>query len=141
MAGAIGRARFMAMDPTARFSDRVALYQRYRPSYPPQVIALLRRDCGLTAEAVVADIGSGTGIFTRLLLATGARVFAVEPNAEMRQAGEQLLAGEPRLTSLPGRSDRPLHRGAGLPLVRPAGGAPRDAAHPQAQRIDCDPVQ
>ena len=93
------------MDPTTRFSDRVALYQRYRPGYPPEVIALLRRECGLGPGTVVADIGSGTGIFTRLLLETGAAVIAVEPNAEMRHAGEQLLPTQPRLTSSAGRSE------------------------------------
>jgi len=118
------------MDPTARFSDRVALYQRYRPSYPTEVIDLLRRECALGPEMVAADIGSGTGIFTRLLLETGATVIAVEPNAEMRYAAEQMLAGEPRMTS-----------STGLPLVRPGRGAPRDAAHPQAHRLDRDPVQ
>ena len=93
------------MDPTSRFSDRVELYQRYRPGYPQGVIDLLRRECGLASGAVVADIGSGTGIFTRLLLAADAQVIAVEPNAEMRHAAQRLLAKEPRLTSSPGRAE------------------------------------
>src|SRR5262249_12971856 len=48
--------------PTERFSSRVDNYARYRPSYPPPAIALLRERCGLGRGAVAADVGSGTGI-------------------------------------------------------------------------------
>jgi SAM-dependent methyltransferase len=59
------------------------------------------RDRGaLTPESVIADVGSGTGIFTRLLLENGNRVYAVEPNAGMRQAAEQALADFPGLQSV-----------------------------------------
>jgi SAM-dependent methyltransferase len=79
-------------DPTQRFSTRVENYIRYRPSYPPQVLETLRSECGLTASTTVVDIASGTGIFTRLLLENGNRVYGVEPNREMREAAERLLA-------------------------------------------------
>ncbi len=52
--------------------------------------------CGFSAGSVVADLGSGTGILSELLLKNGNLVFGVEPNAEMRAAGETLLAGYPR---------------------------------------------
>ena len=81
------------MDPTRRFSGRVEDYARYRPGYPREVLGLLERRCGLTRDSVVADIGSGTGILSRLFLDNGNRVFAVEPNDEMRREGERLLAG------------------------------------------------
>lgn len=70
-------------DPTRRFSDRVRTYVRARPGYPPEVIQALRDRVGLGPGTVVADVGAGTGIFTRLLAATGARVHAVEPNEAM----------------------------------------------------------
>jgi SAM-dependent methyltransferase len=54
---------------------------------------------------VVADIASGTGIWTRMLLQNGNAVFAVEPNPEMRAAGERLLAQFPRFTSVPGTAE------------------------------------
>src|SRR5271154_1515768 len=92
-------------DPTARFSSRVEKYVRYRPSYPKEVVALLGKQCGLTAESVIADVASGTGIFTRLLLENGNRVFGVEPNAEMRRAGEEYLAAFPRFTSVAGTAE------------------------------------
>jgi len=92
-------------DSTQRFSDRVENYIRYRPSYPPQVLESLRAECGLTADATVADIASGTGIFSRLLLENGNRVFGVEPNREMREAAERLLAGYARFTSVTGTAE------------------------------------
>lgn len=92
-------------DATLRFSSRVDNYVRYRPGYPPEVIELLRRDCGLTPESVVADIASGTGLLTRMLLDNGNRVYAIEPNAEMRQAGERILSGYPRLSSVAGTAE------------------------------------
>jgi SAM-dependent methyltransferase len=87
-------------DSTTRFSSRVANYVKYRPSYPPEVTQLLADECGLGPASVVADIGSGTGILSALLLEHGAEVYAVEPNAEMRAAGEQLLRAQPRFHSI-----------------------------------------
>ena len=92
-------------DPTERFSSRVDNYVRYRPTYPPTVIELLRNECRLTSSSVVADIASGTGIFTRMLLENGNRVFGVEPNAEMRRAGEKYLAAYPNFTSVDGTAE------------------------------------
>jgi SAM-dependent methyltransferase len=94
-----------ATDPTQRFSSRVDNYVRYRPGYPIEVLALLTRECGLTPESVIADIASGTGIFTRMLAENGNRVFGVEPNDEMRRAGEQLLGGCSHFTSIAGTAE------------------------------------
>jgi SAM-dependent methyltransferase len=95
----------MPRDPTERFSSRVANYVRYRPSYPPAAIALLQARCGLKPGARVADVGSGTGILTQLLLACGAEVFAVEPNDGMRGAAEVLLEGAAGFHSIPGTAE------------------------------------
>ena len=92
-------------DPIQRFSSRVDDYQRYRPRYPLEVIDLLRKDCGLKPESIVADIASGTGIFTRLLLESGNQVFAVEPNLEMRRAAERVLSDFPNFTSVVGTAE------------------------------------
>jgi len=45
----------MSKSPTARFSDRVENYVRYRPGYPREVLDLLRDECGLRPSHVVAD--------------------------------------------------------------------------------------
>ena len=90
---------------TSRFSDRVENYVRYRPGYPGDVLRVLENACALAPQHVIADIASGTGIWTRMLLENGNPVFGIEPNAEMRQAGERLLAGFPKFTSVAGTAE------------------------------------
>src|SRR5437899_6451843 len=92
-------------DATQRFSSRVEDYARYRPAYPGEVIQLLKTECGLSAESVVADVASGTGIFTRMLLENRCRVFGVEPNVEMRRSAEEFMAGHARFKSLNGTAE------------------------------------
>jgi len=92
-------------DATQRFSSRVENYVRYRPGYPPEVLELLKNECGLTPDSTIADIASGTGIFTRMLAENGNRVFGVEPNDEMRRAGERLLESYSGFTSIAGTAE------------------------------------
>jgi SAM-dependent methyltransferase len=94
-----------ASNATSRFSDRVENYVRYRPGYPSDVLRVLENACGLAPDHVIADIASGTGIWSRMLLENGNPVFGVEPNAEMRQAGERPLAGFPKFTSVAGTAE------------------------------------
>jgi SAM-dependent methyltransferase len=107
----------MVTDPKERFSDRVGDYVRYRPGYPSELLDLLVRVCGLAPGRVVADLGSGTGLLTRVLLATGARVVGVEPNAAMRRAGEEALAGEARFESVDGCAEATGLAGASVDVV------------------------
>lgn len=95
----------MNPDPTQRFSSRVEDYVRYRPSYPGGILRLLARECGLTGRSRIVDIGSGTGLLARLFLDFGCDVVGVEPNPEMRHAGERLLADRPHFTSVNGRAE------------------------------------
>ena len=99
------------LNPTTRFSSRVDNYVRYRPGYPAEAIDLLRNECGLTKDSVIADIGSGTGKLSELFLKAGCEVFGVEPNKEMREAGERMdffnftsINGTAEATTLPTRS-------------------------------------
>lgn len=93
------------LNPTQRFSNRVENYRRYRPSYPPEIITLLRSECGLNSDSIIADIGSGTGLFAELFLVNGNQVLGVEPNDEMRRAGEQALLKYPRFVSVKGTAE------------------------------------
>jgi SAM-dependent methyltransferase len=110
----------MAKSSTTRFSDRVENYVRYRPGYPREVLELLRRECRLQPSHIVADIASGTGMFTRLLLENGNSVFAVEPNAEMREVGTHELEGYPRLVSVAGTAEETTLRSASVDFVTAA---------------------
>ena len=86
--------------PEQRFSDRVENYVRYRPSYPQEIIPLLQCELGLIPQHVIADIGSGTGISAELFLRAGNVVYGVEPNREMREAAERMLAHFPNFHSV-----------------------------------------
>lgn len=103
--------------PAERFSSRVENYARYRPSYPKEVIDVLRAECRLTPHFIVADVACGTGLFTRLLLENDNRVFGVEPNKEMREAGEHYLAGFSRFTSVSAMAESTTLPNASIDLI------------------------
>lgn len=92
-------------DAKQRFSNRVADYVRYRPGYPSSVREILRAECSLKSGHVIADIGSGTGFLSELFLKNGNRVFGVEPNQAMRQAGEEYLASYDGFISINGSAE------------------------------------
>ncbi|MBB3227285.1 SAM-dependent methyltransferase [Luteibacter sp. Sphag1AF] len=89
---------------TERFSDRVEDYVRYRPDYPHALIDWLAH-LGVTADWIVADIGAGTGISSRMFLDEEHTVIAVEPNAPMRAAAVQWLGSDPRFRAVDGTAE------------------------------------
>ncbi|MCA1632533.1 MAG: class I SAM-dependent methyltransferase [Acidobacteria bacterium] len=92
-------------DPTRRFSSRVENYVRHRPGYPRELVGLLVEECGLSADSVVADLGSGPGNLSELFLRHGCRVYGVEPNREMREAGERSMEGYANFESVAGSAE------------------------------------
>lgn len=64
-----------------KFTGKADLYDKFRPSYPDELIDYLYENARCDN---VADIGAGTGMFTRCLLKKPWKVTAVEPNADMR---------------------------------------------------------
>jgi SAM-dependent methyltransferase len=104
-----GSAPLFTHDPLNRFSNRAQDYARSRPSYPPEAIATLFQGLGDPANLTVADIGAGTGISAHLLAEQGATVWAIEPNAAMRQKISphpciQIQAASAEATQLPDQS-------------------------------------
>jgi SAM-dependent methyltransferase len=93
---------------TAIFTGKASAYAAGRPGYPPEAMDYI---CSLVpASAVFADIGAGTGKFTELLAEREYKVFAVEPNADMRAELEKtmapyqnakIVAGTAEMTTLP----------------------------------------
>jgi ubiquinone/menaquinone biosynthesis C-methylase UbiE len=65
----------------------------------------------------VADVGSGTGILSALLLESGARVLGVEPNTAMRAAAQRTLGGHPRFESIAGTAEATGLAAASVDLV------------------------
>lgn len=104
---------FHETGPTRRFTNRVEDYVAYRPHYPPAAIDWIKRETGLAPGAVVADIGSGTGILARPFLERGYIVYGIEPNDAMRAAGESYLEGFEHFYSVGGTAER-----TGLPAAR-----------------------
>jgi SAM-dependent methyltransferase len=71
-------------NPTGRFTGLAENYAKYRPSYPPEAIDQIVQDCRVCQTSILADIGCGTGISSRLFAERGIQVIGIEPNAEMR---------------------------------------------------------
>jgi SAM-dependent methyltransferase len=95
----------LIQDSTQRFSSRVTDYARYRPGYPPQILQILKAECGLTGSSAVADVGSGTGFLAKVFLENGNRVYGIEPNREMREEGERFLSHWPEFVSIVGTAE------------------------------------
>jgi ubiquinone/menaquinone biosynthesis C-methylase UbiE len=95
----------METDSTKRFSNRVSNYVKYRPSYPAETIDFLTEQCGLNTTSKIADIGSGTGIFSALLLDKGYTIYGVEPNEDMRLSAESLFNQKESFISVDGTAE------------------------------------
>jgi ubiquinone/menaquinone biosynthesis C-methylase UbiE len=72
------------MNAQERFSNRASDYANCRPSYSKDAIAFILNGLNSSSQLIAADIGAGTGISSRQLAEQGVRVFAIEPNADMR---------------------------------------------------------
>jgi ubiquinone/menaquinone biosynthesis C-methylase UbiE len=91
--------------PTERFSDRADDYVKYRPHYSREVVEALQDECGLAPDHLVVDIGCGTGLLAKIFLENGNRVIGVEPNANMRTAGEQYLSSFEKFSMIAGSAE------------------------------------
>ncbi|MBN1695954.1 MAG: class I SAM-dependent methyltransferase [Spirochaetales bacterium] len=93
-------------DPKQRFTDRASDYSKYRPSYPAEAVRFIADICRIEASGAIADIGSGTGISTAILLEVFALpVYAVEPNDKMRHEAERRLGADPLFHSIDGSAE------------------------------------
>jgi len=104
-------------DTVERFSNRVGNYVKYRPSYPKEVLNLFREETALTADSVIADVGSGTGISSKIFLENGNSVYGVEPNAKMREAAKEFLQDYERFHSIDGTAEATTLPDASADLV------------------------
>ncbi len=126
------------MDNTQKFSGKADVYQNARPSYAQELLDFVAQKWGIGEGSQVADIGSGTGILTRQLLGLGARVYAVEPNADMRAKAEELLGEHPNFVSLVGTAEQTTLPDYSVHLVTAAA-----AFHwfdPERFRQECDRI-
>ena len=71
-------------EPTRRFTGLADAYARHRPTYPKAAVDFILERCGLGPGSILADVGCGTGISSRLFASRGLRVIGIEPNPDMR---------------------------------------------------------
>ena len=73
------------------FSKLAANYDQFRPRYSEDVLTeITSRLYKPISSSVAADIGAGTGIWSRMLFNRGfKKIFSIEPNDEMRKYGIQ----------------------------------------------------
>lgn len=83
------------MDTTKKFSGKAQIYEKYRPGYTKECIQYILGTLDNTKHNKIADIGAGTGIFSKHLLEQGQQVIAVEPNDDMRLEAEKKLKQYP----------------------------------------------
>jgi len=95
----------MGEDSARRFDRRAASYARARPGYPEELLDHLFEKGVLEAGFQVADVGSGTGIFSKMLMDRRLTVYAIEPNEEMRREAERALGAKPGFRSIDGRAE------------------------------------
>lgn len=100
----------MSSDSRERFTGAADLYEKYRPSYPAALVDWVLDGASFPPGGVLADVGCGTGISTRLFAARGLDVIGIDPNAAMleraRSAGgpARYARGEAAATGLPDAS-------------------------------------
>lgn len=88
-----------------RFDQKGKIYSKARPGYPEELFEYLRKQGLISDGTVAADIGSGTGIFTVQLCTFSGKVFAVEPNDDMRTVAEEKYAGHQNIISVNGSAE------------------------------------
>jgi ubiquinone/menaquinone biosynthesis C-methylase UbiE len=73
------------------YSSKAENYARYRWEYAPEAVAAIFKSTGIGAESIVADIGAGTGKLSRHFIGRVKRVYAIEPDPEMRRQAEMVF--------------------------------------------------
>jgi SAM-dependent methyltransferase len=107
-------------DSKKRFSNRAAYYAKYRPRYPEVILNFMEQQLGFSSVSVIADVGSGTGILSEMFLKHGNLVFGVEPNKEMRETAEAILAVYPHFRSVNGSAEATMLPAASVDFVMAA---------------------
>jgi SAM-dependent methyltransferase len=108
------------MDLGRSYGDKEESYAAFRPDYPAEAVALISRRLGSGRSLDIADVGSGTGIFSAQLLEAGHRVYAVEPELRMRRGAERVLSMRAGFVSVEGSAEATGLPDASIDLVTAA---------------------
>ena len=93
------------MNNIEKFSNKSEMYTKYRPAYPKEFLKLLMESLGAYEEAIIADVGAGTGILTKQLADNIKKVYAIEPNNEMRLACKKHCYGVKNIAIINGSAE------------------------------------
>ena len=93
------------ISPINRFSKRVENYLISRPAYPEDLYAYIQKHTKIETTSKIVDVGSGTGLLSQLFLNQGHKIWAIEPNLEMRLAGEKYYKTNARFISYEGSAE------------------------------------
>lgn len=88
-----------------KFDQKGGIYSKARPSYPDKLFSYLTGNGYVGKATVIADIGSGTGKFTQQIGRYSEKVFAVEPNDDMRLIAEKNFADCSNIVSVNGSAE------------------------------------
>ncbi|MFP5112243.1 class I SAM-dependent methyltransferase [Bacillaceae bacterium C204] len=105
------------MKSTEKFTDKADVYSKYRPGYPKEYIDYLLAATMVNENSVIADIGSGTGIFSRQLFERNITVIGVEPNDDMREKAEQSFKQNARFMSVKAEAEHTTLKDHSVDLV------------------------
>ncbi|MBE6184757.1 class I SAM-dependent methyltransferase [Heyndrickxia ginsengihumi] len=105
------------MENIDKFNGKAETYEKFRPSYPEELIKDLIAEHSLDQHKVVADIGSGTGMMAKALLDHHVKVIAVEPNDDMRRIAEERLHSNPLFTAVNGTAEQTTLKSNSVDLI------------------------
>lgn len=91
-----------------RFDGKAEFYSSARPNYPNKLLRFLEKRNFIDCCSIVADIGSGTGIFSKQLADIVSLVYAVEPNSDMRRNAEENFGNISNIVSVDGNAENTL---------------------------------
>ena len=80
------------------FKDKSTYYELYRPNYPHSIVIFLKEKKLLMNDDLVAEVGSGTGKLTTLILKQGNQVYGVEKDKGMQDFLEKRFQGNKNFT-------------------------------------------
>lgn len=95
----------MLDDGIARFSVKADTFNKFRPRYPSEIIDYIKTLLAPTKDIVLADVGSGTAIFTKQILPFCEKVYGIEPNEKMRKIAEKSMKGNNKFISINGKAE------------------------------------
>jgi ubiquinone/menaquinone biosynthesis C-methylase UbiE len=127
-----------SISPTSRFSNRAENYARFRPGYPDELFTFIEAEMNLRSADNIVDIGSGTGLFAEPLLKHGHKVVCLEPNEDMRKAGEERLKKYPSFQSIQSTAEHTGLENSSVDLITIA-----QTFHwldPVAARLECNRI-